>query len=106
MRTLRNWSPEQAFVSGIMDLRNRFQTQIQDWYSSSPEHVEDIEWYGIDYSGPLPTDNDLPTVDLDELDSPLSHQQEVALQTVDRMRNSDSYGIDIFVEALHLVLSN
>ena len=106
MRTQRNWSPEQAYVNGILDLRNRFQTQLQDWYSSTNEHVEDIEWYGIDCNGPLPTDNDLPTVDLEELDSPLSHQQETALQTVDRMRRSDSYGIDIFVEALRLVLSN
>ena len=105
MRTLRNWSPERTFVNGLMDVRNRFQTQICDWYRSPPEQAIDMNWYGVDFNGPLPTDDDLPNVEVSDLDSPLTGRQDAILRSINPLRDSTVFGMDVFIDALHSVNS-
>ena len=104
MRTVRNWSPEKMFVNGIVDIRNRYQHQIADWYASeSEDFVDDLHWYGVDSSAPLPTDDDLSTVEVDDQPSPLSPQEDDLLRTVDPLAHSNEFGIDLFIEACEII---
>ena len=104
MRTMQYWSPEKTFVNGIIDIRNRHQHQIADWYVSPSEvSVDDLTWYGVDAGGPLPIDDDLPIVEVDNQPSTLSRQEEDILRTVDPLTHSNEFGIDLFIKACEMI---
>ena len=67
----------------------------------------DFEHYGIDWESPVPAESenfDVDAVNVPETACPLSreHVDELA-RTVDPLRNSDSYGIDIYMETVEYV---
>ena len=54
---------------------------------------DEVEYYGLDWDGPLPESDSDETIEL-----PLT-------ATINPMRNSDCYGIDIFIETVTFVAS-
>ncbi len=68
---------------------------------------DDFQQYGIDWESPVPAegeDFDVDVVNVPEIACPLAreHVDELA-RTVDPLRNSDSYGIDIYLETMEYV---
>ena len=66
---------------------------------------EEIDDYGIDWDGPLVDQAELDeSVDVPELSDIISHEMERELrQLVDPLRESDCYGLDIYMETLQFV---
>ena len=62
---------------------------------------------GIDWDGPLPFDSSSNVVDVDPPDVPLSDADyEELVTTLNPLEPSAEYGLDLYCETLHFVLSN
>ena len=67
---------------------------------------DEFERYGIDWDGPLPEDATLDEaiVEVPETGCPLSPEQyQELLSSIDPLRESESYGIDIYMETVTFV---
>ena len=65
---------------------------------------EEFEQYGIDWDGPLPAEIDVDTVEVPETHCPLSEEQyEELIVSIDPLRVSNSYAIDIYLETIEFV---
>jgi len=100
LRTERNWSPNQLWTSGMIDSRNNSLAHIREFQDFADE---DFMWYGVDMNGPVPND-DLSMVDIYDIESPLTGLQENALRSIDPLAQSDSFEIDIFMQALDYII--
>ena len=50
LRSERNWTPEQLWANGMMDLRNSYVTHVAEVQESiSSETLEELEWFGMDW---------------------------------------------------------
>ena len=77
MQMERNWSPIHLWIEGIRSLQSRNPNHcIIDGL-----HETDTEDLGIDWNGPVPSDTDENTVVVDEVESPLSDEDERALSS-------------------------
>ena len=102
MRTERNWSSIQMWTNGMVDIRNHgFSGAVG--VSGSAEEVQDLEWYGYDSDAPIPSDDGMSTVEVDDIDLPDLEVDELTCQ-INPLAYSDSFGIDIYEQALSLVL--
>lgn len=63
--------------------------------------------YGIDWEGPIPEEIEtLEEVHVPDIICPLQSPADLAeLSAIDPLRESDSYGIEIFLETKHFVYS-
>ena len=63
--------------------------------------------YGIDWEGPLPEEvESQEEVHVPDITCPLPSPADLAeLSAIDPLRDSDNYGIDIFMETKHFVYS-
>ena len=73
IRTERNWSPEQIWSSGMIDRVNTGLSAVADVRGEADMHV-DLEWYGFDPYAPLPPDNGLTTVEVNDVNLHLSNE--------------------------------
>jgi len=82
----------------MMDLRNNCHIHIQ-------EIVKDIdmEWYGHDAYAPAPCDDGLSMVALESIDLPLSQTQQYGLSQINVLAESNSFGIDLYLQALDIL---
>ena len=66
---------------------------------------DDFQQYGIDWEGPVPAEDfDIDVIDVPETTCPLSREYVDELtRMVDPLRNSDLYGIDIYLDAIEYV---
>ena len=66
---------------------------------------DEIDNYGIDWDGPVTDQEELDeSVDVPELSVILSNEMEQELrQIVDPLRESDCYGLDIYMETIQFV---
>ena len=63
LRSERNWTPEQLWANGMMDLRNSHVTHVAEVQESiNSETLEDLEWFEIDWYAPTPSDEGLSTI--------------------------------------------
>lgn len=67
IRTEHNWTPEQIWTNGMIDLRNRQLPAVADVLESM-ESTDDLEWFGYDPQAPHPVDDGLSTVVVDDGD--------------------------------------
>ena len=68
---------------------------------------DELEQYGLDWDGPLPEPDSDELIEVPSTESALNRQQTQELtEAIDPLRNSDCYGIDIFIETLLLVTSS
>lgn len=64
------------------------------------------EYYGIDWDGPVPDIQTSlePVVEVPSTNNPLQEADLMLLKsTIDRHRNSEEYGVDIYLEVLSFV---
>ena len=65
---------------------------------------EEINQYGIDYDGPLPEDANDDTVIVPVVRCPLTTDEiETLVNTIDPLRDDNTYGIAIYEDVLHFV---
>lgn len=106
LRTEKNWSPVQLWTNGMIDMRNKHIQHIAELQNTvTQDSVEDLEWFGADWNAPHPSDDGLSTVNVDDVQSPLSSEQEQCLKDLDPLSVSSNFGIDILVHARSSILS-
>lgn len=96
LSTMRNLSPMQLWVAG---LSRRDTSLVHDQMSE-----EELDHYGIDWSGPVPDEAESDRVQVPGTFNPLGEQDYLQLQAaISPERDSDSFGVDLFVEVLAFV---
>ena len=86
----------------MLDRRNQHLTHITDLSNGI-----NLEWYGHDPQAPQPVDDGgLSAVTVEDVDSPLSLEQEQRLLAVDPLQDSSDFGVDIFVRACEIVIAD
>lgn len=74
LRTMKNWSPVQIWTNGMMDIRNNHLHHISELQNTSyNDSVDDLEWFGMDWNAPPPSDNGLSTVEVNDVEADLSN---------------------------------
>ncbi len=60
--------------------------------------------YGIDWNGPVPLEEDLETVDVPVVESPLSNEDFAELSTMTSpYHDSDCFGADLYLNVIKFV---
>ena len=101
VQTEHNWSPNQMWLNGMMNPNNPLANGNTD------DDPEDLTFYGEDPEGPLPLEESnnnvevfpaqLSNVNTDELTADLTN-------AVDSLQESSCFGIDIYAQALEIVV--
>ena len=102
IRTEKNWTPLQIWTNGMVDRRNQNIMHVAELHNNHDVVHEDIEWYGMDWYAPHPTDDGLSTVTVDDFDCPLD---DLNLDHINPLSESASFGIDLYMQALESVNS-
>jgi len=85
----------------MLDVRNNWLDHVRNFQDLTEEN---LLWYGVDMNGPIPLDcDDLSVVELYDVESPLNGLEENLLRSINPLSISNSFGIDIFIEALELL---
>jgi hypothetical protein len=63
----------------------------------------DLAWFGYDPYAPHPSEIETSDVVVNDCDCPFTEDEQEILASVDVLRHSQSFGIDIFIEALQLL---
>ena len=105
LRSERNWTPEQLWANGMMDLRNSHVTHAAEVQESiNSETLEDFEWFGMGWYAPTPSDEGLSTIEVLDIDVPFSDDvfQNLTVN-INPLQYLQSHGRDIFMNAINLV---
>ena len=106
VRTEHNWTPEQMWMNGMIDLRNNQLTAVAD-VAESIYSNDDLEWYGYDPQAPHPSDAGLSSVVVDDIDCNISENvAEQLVHEIDPLAESSSFGINLYEQVIQIVLSN
>ena len=93
-RSERNWTSEQLWAEVA---------EVQE--SINGETLEDLEWFGMDWYTPTPSDEELSTIELLDVDVPFNdHVFENLTANVNPLQYLQSHEIDIFIGAMNLFL--
>ena len=97
IRTEHSLTPQQLFTSGSLCLQNAGLSAL-DFFDQVPDtYGEDSE---VSYSPEI----DVHGIEVSELEVQISDEEREALQImVDPLSNSDEFGIDLFLDAKHIV---
>ena len=102
IRTEQNWTPEQIWMNGMIDFRNRQLTAVAD-VAEGVESIDDLEWYGFDPQATHPVDDGLSTVVVGDVDIELPEGvAEHLSRDINPLAESNSFGIDLYMEALSI----
>lgn len=83
----------------MLRMRGTESVVAREMYESLSD--EEISAYGIDWDGPLPENDECSVVTLPETPSPSNADKHAEMCTsIDPLRQSNSYGIDIFTEVI------
>ena len=99
LRTEHNWSPNKIWSNGIINPRNEEQAAVRNLTVGEVE-PENIELFGVDWDGPVPAVSN--QVEVDPPNYTISQGRYERLQTIDPLEESNSYGIDLYLQALAL----
>ncbi|XP_070546450.1 uncharacterized protein [Ptychodera flava] len=105
IRTAGNQSPNQLWVSGLLAIANSPGTIAREVFHSP---VEDLEYYGVDWSGPTPTPTEHGNQECDEVVVPEmevidEEQYDELHELVNPLSESCCHGIDLYLETLEIV---
>ena len=105
LQSERNWTPEQLWAIGMMDLSISHVTHVAEVQESiNSETLEDLEWFGMDWYAPTPSDEGLSTIEVLDVDVPFNDDVFQNLTAnVNPLQYSQSHGIDIFIDTMNLV---
>ena len=98
LKSEKNWTPQQAWTNGMIDRRGIL--HIAE-INNIPVVSEDLEWFGMDWYALHPADVGLATVNVEDVSSPLNHEQEAILRRIYPMTLSAAFGIDLDLNAMH-----
>ena len=100
VRTEANWTPYQMWVNGMMHVDNPLSHEQLD------ENPDDIEFYGYDPDGPSTQEESSNHVVVEPvvIDADRNRVETFVFERVDPLKNSSEFGIDIYKEALELVM--
>ena len=101
LRTEKNWSPQRIWTNGVIDARNRHLTAVSDMHAAPV--LEDLEWFGFDTHAPSPGDEGLSTGEVNDVLADFSVEESKIISHYDVMRNSQNFGIDIYLELCELL---
>ena len=80
---------------------------LADYCPGQSEIIDEYATYGIDWGGPSPTDVDSYSnsgISIPTISCPLDEAVLASLvSSIDFLEHSESFGIDIYVNSLHLV---
>ena len=102
IRTENNWSPNKIWTNSMLDRRNRNQMQVGEMFSSPLD--DDLEWYGMDWSAPVPSDDGLTTVYVEDIIFEDDEMRNL-MESVDPTRDSLHFGVDVYLDVLALCRS-
>ena len=104
MRTERNWSPIRMWTNGMLDMRNHQVSGVSD-VADLETDIDDLEWFGFDPYALTPDDEGLSTVEVGDVNIDTEDHTLAQLQNnTNSVRNSDSFDIDLYQEALSFLL--
>ena len=83
----------------MVDIRNRTLTAVAEIAEAEPD-VDDLEWYGFDPAAPIPMDEELPTVEVDDATLLSDRILDRLCSMVNPLQESNRYGIDIYTHCL------
>ena len=104
LRSEKNWTPKQIWTNGMIDQRRRGILHIAE-INDIPVGSEDLEWFGMEWYAPHPADDGLATMNVDDVSSPLNQEQETILRRINPLTLSATFGIDLFLNAMNIILS-
>ena len=64
---------------------------------------DNLSWYGMDWYAPSPSDDELPTITIEESDVLLSENDLLLFHSINSLKDSDEFGIDPFVRAIDIL---
>ena len=100
-RTEHNWSSEQIWQNGMINIHNGHLNTVQSLVKiSNEEAVKDLEWYGYDPDVPSPAE-DLNMVEVQDVRIE-DHLLRTLEEHINPLQYSNSMEIDIYVRALNL----
>jgi len=88
----------------MIDMRNMNQMAVRDLYLHDNIDIDNVEWFGVDWGGPSPTESDTTLVDVQDAACPFSREEMTLLHSINPCQDSCSFGVDIYVLALNLLL--
>jgi hypothetical protein len=107
IRTERNWTPEQIWSNGMMNRVNERLTAVVDVRGEREMGDDDLQWYGTDTDGPIPPDNGLNTVEVNDVEIEIPEDVMARLTNeVNPLHVSGNFGIDIFQRGVALMQAN
>ena len=86
----------------MADRRNRSLCHVAELHNFE-DNITDLQWYGMDWGAPTPSEDDLSLVQVEDLSSPLSVEAYERLNRIDPLQQSDSFGIDIYLSCLEAI---
>ena len=88
----------------MLDRRNHNVRHIAEFQDVGCEDTsDDLEWYGMDWAAPSPADDGLSTVEVMDVEAPLTDDLIQLLNSIDPLSLSNNFGIDIYLNCLHMV---
>ena len=98
---MKNWSPEKVWTNGMIGLRNQPLIQVSEMHGI--ESSEDLVWYGYDPDALSLATFQQVTLMWRMLKNPLNRIAFERLFGIDPLGNSESFGVNIFLEALRVI---
>ena len=101
LSTEHNWSPNQLWINGMLRQDNPLATGEAD------DDPDDTRFYGEDLDGPTPFEDSDNCVIVVSVNVPGINTEELVFQltqSIDPLKLSPCFGIDIFTEALTFVV--
>ena len=88
----------------MIDQRRRGILHIAE-INNMPVGSEDLERFGMDWNAPHPADDDLATVNVDDVSGLLNQEQEAILRRINPMALSATFGTELFLNAMNTIFS-
>ena len=82
--------------------RNRFLCHAAE-LRNSEDNITELRWYGMSWGAPTPSEDGVSLAQVENLSSPLNVEAYERLNTIDPLKQSDSFGIDIYLSCLEAI---
>ena len=106
IRTEKNWCQNKLWTNGMLDPDNNELVQVNELHNAGHSNIDFLEWYGMDWNSPSPFDDGLSTVEVDDVCCPFNDGVIEQLEQFDTLKDSASFGIDIYLEMFSLLEGN
>ena len=101
VRTELNWTPEQMWLNGMIDLRNQQLTAVAD-VAETVDSFYELDWYGFDPQAPHASDDGRSAVVVDDIEIPEDIARQLSCD-INTLGESNSFGIDLYLHVLEIM---